>query len=434
MTAGRDRWREFITSPDHAGRFMSRIGGAVRGALSEPIHMDELQDFLASLSSGEADVEFLAGVVELLSGGHRAFVRKELPVLLDQLSSETSRENRVVGPAVTGSVRWMETRVARRTGRLPPGRYVSITARRSYDIPENRTIRRYLEAVDQVATGIVKRAPSGRAPRGIEALLREVRHLQTHDAMRGLRVDGSTDEVDVQIAETSGRRGYETVAALLRSLDRIAGGEEDTRRHSILMLLAVGWLEPLDDDDLFELYVLVLVLDLISKETCFGPPIELALVRSGRTHIARYASSPCELRVFFDTSLARIVGRRGRYVSTIDAHSGLTGRERRPDVVLALTDRNDKSLRVLIVEAKRSDDGRYLSDSVYKVFGYLHDFGGVVPDLHAMLAVPETVTRLRDIARGEITVVAGDDRRAMSHAILDFVRTADARSDREPVS
>lgn len=420
MIANREAWREFITSPEHAGRFFSRIGDSIGASLSNPIHMDELQSFLASLRGGEEDVTFLATVVELLSGGHSQFMRDDLPVLLDQLSSETARRDEVVGPAIQGAVRWMQTDVARRTGKLPPGRYFSMTARRSYDIPENRTVRRYLDALDSAATWVARKARPGRPPSGVQRLLDEVRQSQEHDAMRGLQFAESTDEADLQITETSGRAEYESVANLLRSIDRIGGDDDDRRRHAILMLLAVGWLEPLNDDDLFELYVLVLVLDVLGNESALGSPVEIGLVRSGRSHVARFDVLDGELKVFFDTSLARIVGSSGRYKSTVSAHSGVTGNERRPDVVLAVIGRDGEVRRVLIVEAKRSDDGRYLSDSIYKVFGYLHDFAGAIDDLQAVLAVPEAVYRTSAASDGEITIVSGGDRDALAHILSGF--------------
>jgi len=421
MIANREAWREFITSPEHSGRFFSRIGDSIGAAFSEPVHMDELQSFLASLRDGEDDVTFLATVVELLAGGHIRFVHDELPILLDQLSSETARREEIVGPAIQGAVRWMQTNVARRTGQLLPGRYFSFTARRSYDIPENRTVRRYLDALDGAATWVAHKARPGRPPKGVRQLLDQVRQLQTHDAMRGLQLADVTDESDLQITDTSGRAEYEMVASLLRSIDRIACADDDRRRHAVLMLLAVGWLEPLNDDDLFELYVLVLVLDILALEAGLGAPIDVGLVRSGRSHVARFGLPDGELKVFFDTSLARIAGSPGRYKKTVSAHNGVTGNERRPDVVLAVLGNDDAVRRVMIVEAKRSDDGRYLSDSVYKVFGYLHDFAGVIDDLQAVLAVPESVYRASAASAGEITIVSGDDREAFAESLSDFI-------------
>lgn len=422
MIANREAWREFITSPEHAGRFLSRIGDSVGAAVSEPVHMDELQSFLASLRGGTADVTFLATVVELLSGGHVEFMRDDLPVLLDQLSSETARRDEIVGPAIQGSVRWMPTNVARRTGKLAPGRYFSVTARRSYDIPENRTVRRYLDALDSATTWVARKARPGRPPSGVQRLLDEVRQSQAHDAMRGLQSADRTDEADLQIAETCGRAEYETVANLLRSIDRIGGYDDERRQHAVLMLLAVGWLEPLNDDDLFELYILVLVLDVLGEEAALGSPVEIGLVRSGRSYVARFDLPNGRLKVFFDTSLARIAGCSGRYKRTVSAHSGITGNERRPDVVLAIVGNDGTVRRVLIVEAKRSDDGRYLSDSVYKVFGYLHDFAGAIDELHAVLAVPESVHRTSVASSGEITIVSGDDREALAGILSEFVK------------
>ena len=178
------------------------------------------------------------------------------------------------------------------------------------------------------------------------------------------------------------------------------------------MLLATGWLESVSDDDLFELYTLALVLDVLADEAGLGSPIEYGLVRANRRHVARFDCGGEDVLVHFDMSLARILKRGGRCSATEASYDGLTGAERRPDIVL--TRQSSGERRVLLVEVKRSDDGRYLSDSIYKVFGYLYDFQGPDVELAAVLAIPENVGPNGIHAPDTVTIVSGDDRPALA--------------------
>ena len=140
----------------------------------------------------------------------------------------------------------------------------------------------------------------------------------------------------------------------------------------------MNWLEPVNDDDLFELYVLVLVLDIIAEELNFGTPTEYGLLTTGRRHVALFEKDNSTLSVYFDQSPAAILGNPSAYGTVLRSYTGVSGSERRPDLMLVLTQGNER--REIIVEAKRTSDGPYTSDSIYKVFGYLHDFryGGFV--------------------------------------------------------
>jgi hypothetical protein len=72
-------------------------------------------------------------------------------------------------------------------------------------------------------------------------------------------------------------------------------------------LLAANWLEPVDPDDLFELYALVLVLDLLEVELGLGPPMQYGLAVPGRDHVAMFETEGNRVRVFFDQSPASVL-------------------------------------------------------------------------------------------------------------------------------
>ncbi len=78
-------------------------------------------------------------------------------------------------------------------------------------------------------------------------------------------------------------------------------------------------------------------------------------------------------------------------------------------------------MRFTLVEIKRSDRDRYVSDGVYKIFGYLHDHKELWPESlprpKAILSVPGVVRR-KELPYGDVAVVSGDDRNGLAAALL----------------
>lgn len=193
---------------------------------------------------------------------------------------------------------------------------------------------------------------------------------------------------------------------------------EQARWYSILALLAVNWLEPISDDDLFELYILVLTLDVLTDELGFGEPVEYGIVTKGRGHVAMFKDESRKVQVFFDQTPAAVLNLKTRYASVVGAHRGLSGGQRRPDIML-VADIDGRQL-ITLVEMKKSDHGRYLSDSVYKVFGYLFDFGESLAErLRAILVVPTGISVTATVPNPPIIVASGDNRAAVAQAIRE---------------
>jgi hypothetical protein len=186
------------------------------------------------------------------------------------------------------------------------------------------------------------------------------------------------------------------------------------------MLLAVGWLEPVSDDDLFELYALTLVLDVLSNELSFGEPTEYGLVTAGRSHIAGFDHEAGNLRVLFDQNPSRFASIPTKYRPLVKSHTGVTGTARRPDISI-IFDRADGDSRRVLVEIKRTANERYVSDSIYKLFGYLFDFAALWhpehPNPRSVLLIPEGVRMNSGSSYGEATIVSGNDRPALEAAL-----------------
>ncbi len=418
MSADREAWRRFICSPVHPYRHLASLGSSVIGAKSDAIDLADLESFLEKLR-GDSDVFLLADMGDLISGQYEAYLKEELPRLLDSMANEIERRDAIVGPGIRGNVRWDRTLIGRISGTLPLGRYYSRTAHRTYSLPENRLLLWLLDNLNTSTRSLVRRS-SSRAPHGVlTSLMSASEDAMAHNWLSEVGVPSVLTQSMLDAARLHKRPEYRRAAQLAEARQRLSSPIED-RWYAILMLLAVGWLEPISDDDLFELYALTLVIDALSSDVGFGTPAEYGLVIGGRSHVAAFSSEMGHLRVMFDQSPAIKGVWTQRYKSIVRMHSGVSGSSRRPDITIVLeTPTGDE--RYVIIEVKRTSNERYISDSIYKVFGYLHDFADIwhpaQPNPRSMLLVPEGVKREIDEPFADVAIVSANDRTALSSAL-----------------
>jgi len=418
VTSNRAAWREFICAPDHPYRHLASLGASVQGANSDAIDVADLTAFLQKLR-GDDEVRLLADMVDLLSGGYGAFAESQLPRLLDSLANEMESRDEIVGPGLRGNPRWDRTVISRMAGILPVGRYHSRTSHRSFALPENALLRWLVDELITSVRNLSRRSKSATPHSALSALLKSAEEAAAHHWLSQLPVPARLTPAMVSAAKRSRHPEYRQAAELAEARARLKSPSEDARWHAILMLLAVGWLEPVSDDDLFELYALTLVIDVISHDLGFGEPEEYGLVTSGRGHVAAFRSELGKLRVIFDQNPSSAVRAQDRYRGIVAGHVGVTGNARRPDISIVY-DRADGQ-RFVIVEVKRTANERYISDSIYKVFGYLYDFAAFWADNHpsprSILLIPEGISRASEKPYAETAIVSGDDRLGLAEAL-----------------
>ena len=419
MSDLRTTWRDFICAPDHPYRHLASLGASVRGAKSDSLDLADLESFLHKLRA-EADVILLADMVDLLDGPYLEFIQRDLLAVLDQLSNEMERRDEIVGPGLKGNPRWDRTVLGRATHALRPGLFYSRTAYRSFDLPENALLRWLVGNLVETIHKLQRSSSTSGLHPSLAMVLTRCEEALAHHWFSQLGRPLALTPAMLLAAERHRRPEYRAAAKLARSRARLSENAPDARWYAILMLLAVGWLEPVDDDDLFELYALTLTLDVISQELGFGEPVEYGLVAAGRSHVAAFEAKNGRLTVLFDQSPAVALKGESRYKLVVGSHYGVTGGSRRPDVTVILEDEQG-SRRVVILEVKRTASERYISDSIYKMFSYLHDFRSLWladhPLPRSILLVPEGVQKRSNINFAETAIVSGDDRSSLASAL-----------------
>lgn len=417
----RDKWHAFVTDPARAGRHLSNLGTSVGHSATTPVDPSVLEDFLQRLSNSEASVELIASIVDLTSREYFEFCTRHLPPLLDSLANEKVGELAVVGPMLRGNTRWDLTAIGRTSGRVLPTQFVTRLPQRSFVLPENALVRWLVDDLTRTVK-FVENSIGSKALLPQLSIIREgCEEAMRHQWFREVPPPRWLDASMRLAAQRQRLPAYRIASGLAARRLRYSSKDHTSRWRHILELLAVSWLAPVSDDDLFELFSLVMVLDLLENELGLGSPTQYGLAAPGRDHIALFDTAAGSVRVYFDQSPVSVLGCRSYQLEILDAHDGARGVGRRPDLMLVHD--GPSSRHVMFVEVKRTADGSYISDSVYKALGYISDFRDLwaVGSTNPKIAVlfPEGIAPRDQSAIGgqEVVLSSAFDRTSLASAL-----------------
>lgn len=368
----RKEWRDFILDPSRPGRHLASIGSAVDPTEVASIDADVLEDFLGKISAGPESIQIVASIIDLAGGPYAEFCSKHLPNLLDSLANKKIGELAVVGPRLRGNARWDLTAMGRISGRLSPVQFISRLPERSFSLPENALVRWLIDDLARAVNWIESKVGS----RSMLSQLLKIRdgceEAFRHHWFQEVQPPRWPDVTMRIAAERQRLPAYRLAANLTKRRLRFQNHDRAARVASMLELLSVNWLSPVSDDDLFELYALVFILDLLKEEVGLGEPVTYGLNSAGRGAIAEFKTSTGIVRVFFDQSPVSTVGSQSYQLNILAAHEGVRGVARRPDITVVHD--HGAGRNIVLVEVKRTIETGYISDSVYKALGYLSDF------------------------------------------------------------
>jgi hypothetical protein len=419
-----EQWREFVCDPTRPGRFLSNVGRAVSEGRAAEIDLDVLTNFLNRLSGTGADVNLLASAVDLADSSYHEFFATVLSSLLDALANERVGEDAVVGPGLRGNPLWSKTSVARSSGRIARTHFVTRLPVRSFLLPENLLVRWLVGSVAKAIDALETRVGSGALPERLSLIRKACGEAFSHHWFKQVASPTSPTTDMIAAAKRQRNPAYRKAARLAERRAAREIGTRTARWLRTLDLLRVNWLSPEGTDDLFELYALTLVLDILERDFNLGTPIEFGLAIPGRSHVALFEDGRSgRVRVFFDQSPHTVLGVRSRYREVVDAHKGALGAARRPDVIVARYVTGTDRPIVMLFEVKESRDTGYMSDSIYKAMGYAFDYlslwevGPSCPKV--VLIFPEDIICHTDaqLSALDVTLVSSMDRRALVKAM-----------------
>lgn len=411
-------WREFICSSRHAGRHLAPLGRRSSFASATPIDRAELQHFLDRLGDKPGRVAILVDAIDLLTGGYSDFFSSKAGIAAQRLAVENHRAKIVVGPSIRGNVDWGRTALDRAGGRISQAQFISSVPYRSHDLSINRVFRWLIEDSLGALAHIEKRVGWAGLPDALQKLKANTESTLQLSALGDV---GASKRISHDLAMSKPFRRDRLLGAvheLASRRQRLTTSDYERRWDSIISLLSVQWLEPLSPDDLYELFVLVQVLDVIEHDLGFGAPSELDLIMPGRRAVARFERDDAVVDVLFDQSPPIPEDAETEYSRAASLQPWLSNVPRRPDVTVIKSDGREVS-SVTFVEAKNSESREYLSESVYKCFGYLHDYGPCYREagisLKCILSCPEHGGRIE--SANDFALVRSDDRDLLSEML-----------------
>lgn len=245
--------------------------------------------------------------------------------------------------------------------------YVTRYATSSFNTPENQLLKLFLHNISASIEALVDEVGTG-AITGSLLDLKETSDIALKNSwMRKVDRIDQTSVVIYQRAKRSRNRYYRELVRLQQLFEDAL---EETKWESILKLLHRGWLEPVKDDDLFELYALMKILDALKNDLSFGEPTSLGLIKQNRRQIATFKRPDGLLAsVYFDQSPVELFDASSQYKNILSAYEGFTARSRRPDITVKFQLFNQRE-RIIFFECKKSEDEKYSRDSVYKALGF----------------------------------------------------------------
>jgi hypothetical protein len=347
----------------------------------------------------------LAALHWLLSG--------EVESLLESLPSVLARLSRTTSPIagegqeVRGAIDWGETLAARASAdwRVPIFSYTQAQAQN--DTPSNRVLKATLQWVVTAVTTVTARGADladvraerdrwiGEATRRARIAIRALQH----PGFVTVRAPERLSEHDLRTCAAEPARGYRRAVAAARLWRKVIEREDSA---AISAMLRERVLVPAQAFRLFEIWILTRVAFHLRAAGCieFSVPL-LGDGQSVPVYRFRRGTAPV-IDVFFQ-GVPTAMRRSSAYREIFEAYDLDVG-SRTPDIVIQRGSRED-ALR-LIIEAKASDDSRYIADGVYKVLGYAADFAEALPQSNPQTPVGLLVTKTKP------SLVQGADRRA----------------------
>lgn len=367
----RREWEAYLSST--AARWLY-VGA---GGMLEPSALTPLEAEKLSQQFRYADLVLLSEIYHLCRADTLRFFQDDLPDLMRTLSRTRSSNRHASRLAGRGKIQWPATVRERTAGRIDRASFIVDRPVASVDLPENQLLKWYLVEISQLVHH-VERELGG--VRHLPPPIRSIK-LASNRVLRAA-VIREVASVPHPTPRMAGRAERSRNALYGRLCDRafsyrdaVGEGDWETR----IRLLADGWFLPIEDDRLFELFVLTWVLEVLQSELGFELVGSYGLLRPGRSGpVAEFEGRGRRIKIYFDQSPTKIVGVESEYRRVISAYDGLPRvSSPRPDLTLVAEHGGPEG--PLILEVKDSEDDRYMRSSVYKVLAYLRDFAELWP-------------------------------------------------------
>jgi hypothetical protein len=382
----RDRLITELKTSDSAYQYLSRMGDSRIARLGSP--PQRLHQYFSALRAG-GDLDLLLDVLFLTSELSLRFYLREMDGLLRALAHSTRARPAIVGPSVPGGVRWGDTERNRRTRRIRTDQFVANEPTKDFAIGPNRVVRSVLEGAIASAKRFLAVFGKGELRVQVTAVRDKCLEALKNPYLRDVVPMDGYDAVVVRSMLEMRQRAYASAGRLASARAAAKKNKDAANWRALVNCIEASFLEPVNDDHLFEVYTLVKTLQVLES---IGPPTVIGLLKMNRDALARFGDADKTIAVYFDQSPS-VAGltKHSWYAAIMQAYPSRRNSSVRPDITISVDERAQR--RLVFVECKNSTARDYVGRGVYKLIGYLQDFRNpeddADPALRGILSVPD---------------------------------------------
>lgn len=319
----------------------------------------------------EEDIQYLKTVHFLLSPQIEELL-DSLPKLMRNLSHSTQKEIVECRGVIRGRIDWNLTYKQRYSqGFNDPSLFMCKPASKMYDLPENQLLKFILEKIiiltDDISVNLSEETfPPETIEKWRDILFKnyfEIKKSSKNVYFQYISTPKYIKPKTVQRAIKHRNRLYESVANCYELYDKLFIKDDF---ETLINLVQEQILEPLNNDQLYEIYVFFQILNSFDEDG----ELELGLLRPNSDYSAKYNGPEGKIRVYYQLVPTEFK-QNSKFKEIFDSYN-LNVSSRRPDVILEFEQDGKKIYR--IIEVKRTDNRDYIVESAYKVLAYLSDF------------------------------------------------------------
>lgn len=320
----------------------------------------------------EEDLEYLKAIHFLLSKEVNEFI-DEIPMILRNLSHSTQKEIIESRGAIRGRIDWGLTFKERYTRGVDPSLFMCKPASKMYDLPENQLLKFMLWKIRSLTENIDIKLPEEFFEKEefdnwieiISSRYFKVNNASKNVYFQNISMPRAITPKILRKADGHRNKSYKKLVKCYKLYENLF----KIKNEDILKkLIEKQILEPLNNNKLFEIYVLFKIINFLNQ---LDGNLEVGLLKPGLDYIAQYKDKDTSICIFHQQMPSNF-GKYSKYKEIFQCYDGLNVNLRRPDIVLKIETMQKKFY--YIIEVKRTQKRGYIADSVYKVLGYISDF------------------------------------------------------------
>jgi len=322
------------------------------------------------------ELKLLQRIYFLLSNTINKCIFKSIPRLFRHLTPSTSLVATDSYGSIRGHIDWNLTLKRRMiSGFSNPTIFMTHAPIKTYDIPEMQALKFLITQVNRLCMEVLEFSPGELQIQSYDANdkkwkndINKMYNLTStflkNSYMRTVSIPNKVTDQILQRVRCSRCNEFKSVYDGLRLYRNLFIRED---QEALKTCIEQGVLKPLNRDTLYEIYILLLTIMSLEKNGWKQDYIRL--IGYGKGAIAQYKYVNVSVKIYYQTLPSSFII-NSVYKDLMEKYS-INASLRRPDMVLEFDFYNHD---FKLIEIKRTQDKRYIVDSVYKVLGYLKDF------------------------------------------------------------